>query len=113
MALSGVGSALATSLLAQTGSDWEYSRGPTNATIRFYKADLPPIIIDGGNGQLTEILMASFRGIAADFPDDLGHPTRGDRITNDTLTYEVQAVVDKCWYTIGGMIHIHAKKVAT
>lgn len=111
MALSDVGTNLATSLLAATGSNWTYSRGATTGTISFYKSDLPPTLIDNGAGQVTEIIMASFRGLFSSL-SAFGNPARGDRITDGTTTWEVQPVLDKCFYTVGGMVHIHAKRVA-
>lgn len=112
MALSDVGAAIATSLLDQTGSDWTYSRGPTTGTVTFYKADLPPVLIDNGSGLITEVVMASFRGVAATFLGLFGKPLKFDRITDGTKSYEVNPIVDKCYYTVGGLIHIHAKEVA-
>lgn len=112
MALSDVGARIAASLLEQTGSDWTYSRGATTGTISFYKSDLPPIIVDGGNGQITEVIMATFRGLFTALAA-FGNPARGDRITDGTATFEVQPILDKCFYTVGGMVHIHTKRVAT
>lgn len=113
MALSDVGARIASSLLDQTGSDWTYSRGGTSEAIRLYQADLPPEVTETASGQVTEIIMASFRGVAADFPAVFANPQSGDRITNGTLTYQVQPLIDKCFYTVGGLIHIHAKRIAT
>lgn len=111
MALSDVGTNLTTSLLDQTGSDWSYSRGVTTGTLKLYRSDLPPMIVDGGAGQAVEVIMASFRGLATDFAALFATPGRGDRITNGVLNYEVQPIMDKVFYTVGGLIHIHAKRV--
>lgn len=113
MALSDVGANIATSLLAQTGSEWTYSRAPVSGTVNFYKSDLPPMIVEGGQGQVTEITMASFRGLVSEFQALFSTPLRQDRITDGTTTYEVQPMVDKCFYVVGGLIHIHAKQVKT
>ena len=120
MALSDVGANIAASLLEQTGSDWTYSRGSVSGTFQLYKSDLPPEVVESGNGQVTEIIMVSFRGLAAmasrnsrTFAALFEKPAVGDRITNGTLTYQVQPIFDKCFYTVGGLIHIHAKKVAS
>lgn len=113
MALSDVGENIAASLLAQTGSEWTYSRGSISSTLQLYKADLQPEVVESGTGQVTEIIMASFRGVAATFAALFEKPAVGDRVTNGTLTYQVQPIVDKCFYTVGGLIHIHAKRVAT
>ena len=100
------------SFLAREGSNWTYTRpGQAAATIKFYKADLPPTLIDNGTGQLTEIIMASFRGLFTALAA-FDKPLRGDKITDGTLTYEVQPIIDKCFYTVGGLVHIHAKRVA-
>lgn len=112
MALSDVGTNLVTSLLAETGSNWTYSRGPTTGTVEFYKADLPPVIVDNGMGQATEIIMASFRGLASTFTALFDKPLRGDKLTDGTTSYEVQPILDKCYYTVGGLIHLHAKRVS-
>lgn len=112
MALSEVGTNLGTSFVAREGSDWSYSRGPTSGTVTLYRADLPPVLIDNGNGQLTEIIMASFRGLWSEFTALFEKPLRGDKITDGTTTYEVQPITDKCYYTVGGLLHIHAKRVS-
>jgi hypothetical protein len=59
---------------------------------------------------LTEVILASFRGLNAGLAT-FGKPARGDRLTDGTLVYEVQPLVDKCFYTVGGMLHIHAKRI--
>lgn len=97
--------------LAREGSDWTYTRGATTGTIAFYKADLPPSLVDSGTGQLTEVIMASFRGLFTSLAA-FDKPLRGDKITDGTLTYEVQPIIDKCYYAVGGLVHIHAKRVA-
>lgn len=112
MGLSDVGARIATSLLAQTGSAWTYSRGATTGTINFYKSDLPPAIVDNGKGQATEITMASFRGLVSEFEALFAKPQTGDKITDGTLTYGVQPVLDKCFYVVDGLMHIHAKRIA-
>jgi hypothetical protein len=112
MSLSGVGTALVTSLLAQTGSNWTYTQANTTGTLSLYKGDLPPVIVDNGMGQVTEIIMASFRGLRSDFEALCANPLRGDKLTDGTTTYNVQPILDKCFYTVGGMIHIHAKRVS-
>ena len=99
------------SFLSREGSDWTYSRATQTATIRFYKADVLPALVDTGTGQLTEIIMASFRGLASSLTA-FDKPQHGDKITDGTLTYQVQPVIDKCFYTVGGLIHIHAKRIA-
>ena len=112
MALSNVGTNLATSLVDSSGSDWTYSRGPASGSVGFYKADLPPVIVDNGMGQATEAIMASFRGVAFQFAALFDKPLRGDKVTDGTTYYEVQPIFDKCYYLIEGMIHIHAKRVS-
>lgn len=112
MALSDVGTNLATSLLYATGSDWAYSRGQTSGTVSFYRADLPPLIVDNGMGQAVEVIMTSFRGLLSEFTALFEKPLRGDKITDGTTTYEVQPIQDKCYYTVGGLLHIHAKRVS-
>lgn len=102
---------MAQSLLDQTGSDWTYSRGATSATVTLYKSDgPPPAVVEVAPGQLTEIDQASFRGLTADLTA-FTEPRRGDRIQDATEAYEVWPMADKCYYTVGGMIHIHAKRV--
>ena len=111
MNLSDVATQLAGDMLDQTGSDWTYSRATLTATVELFKSDLPPTLVDTGTGQLTEIIMASFRGLASSLTA-FDKPQHGDKITDGTLTYQVQPVIDKCFYTVGGLIHIHAKRIA-
>ena len=113
MALKDVGTNLVGSLLDQTGSVWTYTRGATSASLTLYFSDgsNTPIVVDKGNGELIEIIMATFRGLVTDF-SAFGEPKRGDKITNGTERYEVQPQMDKCSYQVGGMLHIHAKQVA-
>ena len=110
--LGDVGSMLAAELLSNSGSDWTYSRGATTGTLNFHKSDLPPAIVDNGKGQATEITMASFRGLVSEFEALFAKPQTGDKITNGTLTYGVQPVLDKCFYVVDGMMHIHAKRIS-
>lgn len=100
------------SFLTREGSEHTYSRGATSATVNLYRADLQPVVVNDSSGQLTEIILASFRGLTTDLAR-FDTPREGDRITDGTLTYEVRPVVDKCYYTIGGMTHIHAKRIKT
>ena len=103
---------LAAELLSNSGSEWTYSRGATTGTINFYKSDLPPAIVDNGKGQATEITMASFRGLVSEFEALFAKPQSGDKITDGTLSYGVQPVLDKCFYVVGGLIHVQAKRIA-
>lgn len=112
MALADVGTNLGMFFVEREGSDWTYSRGQTTATVTLYKADLPPMLIDNGMGQVTEIIMASFRSLFSEFSAVFDKPLRGDKITDGTTNYEVQPLTDKCYYTIGGLLHIHAKRVS-
>lgn len=88
---------------------WTYKRGIQTASITFVKSDLPPQIIDSG-GHITEMIVSVFRCVVSDFTA-FGTPQSGDKITDGTNTYSVQALADKCYHTIGGMLHINTKQV--
>lgn len=111
MSLADVATEVAEALLEDSGSNWTYSRGATRATISLYKSDQPPIAIDQGSGLIVEVIQTSFRGLVSSFAD-FGNPKQGDKITDGASTYEVRPVADKCYYTIGGLIHIHAVQVS-
>lgn len=100
---------MVTTLLANAGSAWTYSRGPTTASITFYQND-STAITDNGNGMVTEITVGAFRGLYSAM-GSFGDPQKFDRITNGVVTFEVQPVNDRCFYVTEGMIHIHAKQV--
>ncbi len=99
-------------MLTHAGSDWTYRRGQQTDTVTLNKSDQQPVVTDNGSGLITEVITASFRGVASDL-SDFGEPKRGDKITDGTLTYEVRPIVDKCFYTVGSLIHIHAQRVAS
>lgn len=109
MALSDVGANLATSLLEQTGSEWTYKRGPLCETVRFYKSEGAPVAIENG-GQVTEQIIVTFRGLTSSLAA-FGPPQSGDSVSNGTSIYTVRPLIDKCYHTVGGMIHINAKQV--
>jgi hypothetical protein len=102
---------MVSTLLDTSGSSWTYSRGSTSAAITFYQNDTPSAQ-DNGNGYVTEITVGAFRGLYSAM-GSFGDPQKFDRITNGVLTFEVQPVNDRCFYTTEGMIHIHAKQVRT
>lgn len=111
MNLSDVASAVAVKLLAKTGSSWTYKRGIQTATLTLFKSDQPPVVIDQGNGLVIEATVVSFRGKVSDFTA-FEKPKNGDKITDGTATFEVMQLGDKCYYTVGGLMHIHTKQVA-
>jgi hypothetical protein len=100
---------MVTTLLANAGSSWTYSRGATTAAITFYQND-SPAATDNGIGYVTEITIGAFRGLYSAM-GSFGDPQKFDRLTNGVLTFEVQPVNDRCFYVTNGMIHIHAKQV--
>lgn len=108
--VSGALMASSDSFLSREGVTWTYTRGLITATIRFYQSDEPPALLDTGEGHLVEIILARFRGLTSDL-EQFETPLKGDKIDNGVLFYEVVPNVDKCFYTIGSLIHIHAKRV--
>lgn len=108
MNLSGVGAAIASKLKSRTGTEWTYNRGITSDTITFYKSEQPPQVMSNDKGEIIEVILATFRGLTADLSAFGFKPQDGDRITDGTSVFEVRPLVDKCYYTVGGMVHIHA-----
>lgn len=110
MRLDQVGTRVAERIVATSGTEWTYSRGSQSEAISFLKTEQPPLTIENSTS-VTEIIIASFRCLTSALVD-FGKPKSGDKLTNGTLTFEVRPIVDKCYYTVGGMTHIHTQQVA-
>ncbi len=81
-----------------------------NITCR--KSPQRPVLIDGGNGQLTEILMTDFVMRVSDLP--FGFPLRGDTFTDGTSVWTVQPLDnEKPWVSPNpSQIRVHTKQTA-
>lgn len=109
MALSGVGSSLSTSLLAQTGSAWSYTRGTVTTTISLYMSTSVAELIDD-NQQIIKSNQVDFIGAASSLP--FGDPKEGDSITNSTSRYEVNSRGNEsCFRQTNGMTRIFTIQV--
>lgn len=99
------------SFLSREGSDYTYSRGSLSRTIRFYKSDQLSQIVDDGTGMVTEVVNFEFRGLSADL-SPFGAAKSGDLISGSTEAFKVLPKLnEKCYHTVGSMVHIYTKQV--